>query len=178
MRVVWQALAALLVTTVRAQPAHGQHEQRVSASGSTVTIALGRARQVIQLPLGVPVDMDTVEVLDSQSIHPMTYLLLTVRGPSRRSAMGAGECGAGFETAIVWLQLRDWRVMRSDSRLVESCWKHLAIDSALQMTNEEIRLHFLDEAEGSSRRLLRYDRRRPYDGISVSPTPVPPPPSP
>lgn len=178
MRVVPALPTGLLLVASSVQVAHAQHLTRVSATGSTLTFFVGRARHVVRLPKSAQVDMDTVEVLDSQVVSPMSYLLLTVRGPSKRKGHGAGRCGAGLETAIVWLQLREWSLIAHDSRLVESCWKDLMTDSTLRMSDREISLDFLGHAAGSRRRALRYDLLRPDAGFTVSAAPAPPAQSP
>lgn len=146
-----------------------QSTARVSAAGHVITITNDRARHRITLPDSVRVDMDTVEVLDSQNILSTSYLLLVVKGPSKRGAMGAGQCGAGSETALVWLQLLSWRVKRVQSKLVESCWENTFITGAIEWTGDQMRMSFTDVAAGSKPRVLRYDRLNPDRGFTVAP---------
>lgn len=125
------------------------------------------------LPPSVRVDMDTVEILDVQDVGPNKYLLLTVNGPSKRKGFGAGQCGAGFETGIVWLELRDWRILRTQSRRVESCWDNTMITETVTWSNDQMVLTFLDIAAGSIARELRYDRKTPERGFTVKPDVAP-----
>lgn len=174
MRVGWRALAACVALAcvalacvaprVQAQPA-----ARVSAAGHVITFTNGRSRHRIVLPDSVRVDMDTVEVLDSQNILSTSYLLLVVKGPSKRAAMGAGQCGAGSETAIVWLQLLSWRIQRVQSQLVESCWENTFITDTIAWSADQMRMAFSDIAAGSTPRVLRFDRLNPDRAFTVSP---------
>ena len=153
-----------LVSTLRAQ-----EEARVSASGSVITFLARNRPHRIKLPPSVRVDMDTVEILDLQDLGPHRFLLLTVNGPSKRKGSGAGLCGAGFETGIVWLQLREWRIIDSQSQLVESCWDNSMITETIVWTGDKMHVSFLDVAAGSTSKVLRYDRSRPERGFTVLP---------
>lgn len=169
MRCAWLTLAALGALACIAPFVRGQSAARVSAAGHVITITNERTRHRITLPDSVRVDMDTVEVLDSQNILSTSYLLLVVKGPSRRAAMGAGQCGAGSETAIVWLQLVSWRISRVQSRLVDSCWENRFITGTIVWSADQMRMAFSDIAAGSTPRVLRYDRLNPDRGFSVVP---------
>lgn len=150
---------------------HAQEEARVSAQGGVVTIVARNVPHRIVLPPSVRVDMDTVEILDAQDVGAYKYLLLTVNGPSTRNGRGVGQCGAGLETGIVWLQLRNWRVVRSQSQLVESCWENAIITETIAWSGAQMQLAYLDLAAGSKSRVLRYDRNQPERGFAVSPVP-------
>jgi hypothetical protein len=139
----------------------------VSGHGNVVTILSKGSRHRIALPDSVRVDMDTVEVLDSQNILATSYLLLTINGPSKRTGFGAGLCGGGFETAIVWLQLHHWRVRNMQSQLVESCWKNTIIAGTIVWQGDVMRMTFLDLADGAKGYALRYDRMKPERGFAV-----------
>ncbi len=169
MRIAWCALAAFVTLVCVAPPVHAQPAARVSAAGNVITVANDRTRHRITLSDSVRVDMDTVEVLDSQNVLSTSYLLLVVKGPSRRGAMGAGQCGAGSETAIVWLQLLSWRVQRVQSQLVESCWQNAFVTGTIEWTAEQLRMTFRDTAAASKKRVLRYDRLNPDRGFTVVP---------
>lgn len=152
-----------------ARIAQAQEEARASASGSMITIVARDVRHRIVLPPSVRVDMDTVEVLDSQDVGSFRYLLLTVNGPSKRKGFGQGQCGAGFETAIVWLQLRAWRITGSQSKRVESCWDNAMITDTISWEGDVMQLGFLDIAAGSKPFVLRYDRNHAERGFAIAP---------
>jgi hypothetical protein len=170
-RVARCALAArviLFALVCVASPVRAQTAARISAAGHVVTITNDRTRHRITLPDSVRVDMDTVEVLDSQHILSTSYLLLVVKGPSKRAALGAGQCGAGSETAIVWLQLLSWRIQRVQSQLVESCWENSFITGTIEWIADQLRMTYSDAAAGATRRVLRYDRLNPDRGFTVA----------
>jgi hypothetical protein len=180
-------LAASLIAGALAAPAvHAQAAARVSGAGDVVTIVDNGATHRIRLPATVKVDMDTVEVLDAQRIGSITYMLLSVNGPSKRTGFGIGQCGAGFETGIVWLQLLAWRIQRSQSQLVESCWRNSMITETMQVTDDAISLTYMnldainvaptqtstELAANAKTFVLRYDRAKPMNGFVVRPAPV------
>ena len=154
---------------VFARIAQAQEEARVSASGSVITIVARDVRHRIVLPPSVRVDMDTVEVLDSQDVGEIRYLLLSVNGPSKRKGFGQGQCGAGFETAIVWLQLRSWRIIDSQSSRVESCWDNTMITATISWERDVMQLGYLDISAGSKPFVLRYDRNHAERGFAIAP---------
>ena len=164
---MWRSTGCALLLGV-ASPALRAQEAHVSAKGSVVTITSNGVRHRITLPDSVRVDMDTVEVLDLQNVLATSYLLLTVNGPSKRVGFGAGQCGAGYETGVVWLQLLSWRVQRLQSRLVESCWKNVMITGTIDWQADIMRMTFLDLKAGSKGYVLRYDRARPERGFTVT----------
>ncbi|MBC7842007.1 MAG: hypothetical protein H7099_06835 [Gemmatimonadaceae bacterium] len=161
-------IAAALCLAAVAPTLHAQ-AARVSATGHVITITNGRTRHRITLPDSVRVDMDTVEVLDSQNIFSTSYLLLVVKGPSKRDAMGAGHCGAGSETAIVWVELLAWRIRHSKSQLVESCLQNTYITGTIDWTADQMQMKFSDIDSASRTRVLRYDRLNPERGFTVTP---------
>ena len=168
-RVTVCALASVVTLVCTASPVSAQPAARVSAAGHIVTITNRNTRHRITLPASVRVDMDTVEVLDSQNILSVSYLLLVVKGPSKRAAMGMGQCGAGSETAIVWLQLLAWRLQRVQSQLVESCWENSFIAGTIEWTADQLRMNYSETGGGAMRRVLRYDRGNPDRGFTVAP---------
>jgi hypothetical protein len=169
LRFVLTRAASLLIALAIATPSLGAQEiARVTALGNVITIAARNAPRRIVLPPSVRIDMDTVEILDAQDVGAYKYLLLTANGPSKRKGFGAGQCGAGFETGIVWLQLRDWRVQRSQSQLVESCWANTIITGTIAWSGAQLQLTYLDLAAGSIPRIVRYDRNQPERGFTVA----------
>ncbi len=164
-----RVLVVVLVTALSASLASAQRAAQVSGDGSVLSIMHQHVRHRIQLTASVKVDMDTVEVIDSQNIGALTYLLLVVSGPSRRNGRGAGQCGAGEETAIVWLRLFNWRIERSQSQLVASCWTDNSVLEPLQITDDAIGLRFMVMRPDSATLRLRYDRTKPERGFDVGP---------
>ena len=154
---------------VVARVAQAQEEARVSANGSLITIVARNVQHRIVLPPKIRVDMDTAEVLDSEVVGDVRYLLLTVNGPSKRKGFGMGQCGAGFETAIVWLQLRAWRIVSSQFKRVESCWDNAMITDTVTWDGSVMQLGFLDIAAGSKPFVLRYDRNYAERGFVIAP---------
>ena len=157
----------LLGLSVATQAVGAQEEAHASASGNVITITARNRQHRIALPRSVRVDMDTVEILDAQDVGAHKFLLLTVNGPTKRKGFGVGTCGAGFETGIVWLQLRDWRIITTQSQLVESCRDNSMITETIAWTGDKLQLTFLDIAAGSKSNVLRYDRNRPERGFTV-----------
>ncbi len=161
--------AVALVTVLSASGACAQRAARVSGAGAVLSITDQHVRHRIQLPASVKVDMDTVEVIDSQNIGALTYLLLIVSGPSKRNGLGAGQCGAGVETGIVWLRLFNWRIEQSQSQLVASCWTDSEILEPLQITDEAISLKYMVMRPEQTTLRLRYDRTKPERGFEIGP---------
>ena len=117
--------------------------------------------------MSVAVDMDTVDVLDAQQAGALRYVLLRVNGPSKRKEFGRGECGAGYETAIVWLKLQGWQLQQVRSYLVESCWLNRIMESELLWEGRAGVLPFQQMGKGAARYELHYDRGRPRIGFAV-----------
>ena len=159
----------LALLTLCLAPTLCAQQAMVSGKGSVLTIRRARDRHRVVLPASVKVDMDTVEVLDSQNVGARSYLLLTVSGPSKRIGGGAGQCGAGTETAIIWLTLQTWRIREIASQLVESCWTNVTVATTIGWAGDEMRLSFIDGAPGSIPKTLRYDRDHAERGFTLVP---------
>ena len=137
----------------------------VRGAGSLVTLTVGGVSHVLPLPPTVRVDMDTVTVLDAREVGGAKYLLLSVNGPSKRKGYGSGECGVGYETAIVWLRLRSWTPVQSQSALVESCWQNRIMEETLVWVGDTGIVTWQQMGKEAARYEVRYDRAAPRRGV-------------
>ena len=148
-------------------------ETRLSAAGSGSTITLTKSGQChrIHLPDEVRVDMDDAVLLANKNRKDFQYILLFVTGPSRRGGNHMGRCGAGIESSIVWLKLRNWQIADSKHRLVESCWHGQSLLKPVQWIHEVCCAVFWDPNDENSTVTLRYDSRKPQKGFSFTKEP-------
>ncbi|MCC7054398.1 MAG: hypothetical protein IT355_14110 [Gemmatimonadaceae bacterium] len=166
-----RTIACLVLSLLAASGGAGAQRLRpdaAQASGSQLTITVQGVAYTLRLPPAVRVDMDTLEVLDAREVAGAQYLLLSVNGPSKRKGFGAGACGAGYETAIVWLRLVSWRLVASRSELVESCWQNRIIEVPLTWAGDSGTLTYQQLGAGAGRRVVCYDRGAPELGVVVT----------
>lgn len=164
----WAALGVLAVPMVaRAQV---MTLDGARGTGRVVALTANGATHRLQLPASVAVDMDTLEVLDARQEGAVRYLLLRVNGPSKRKGFGQGLCGAGFETALVWLKLHGWTLSLVRSQLVETCWHNRILDDELAWDGDIGALTYQD-LQLRKRFAVRYDRTRPQRGFTMAQVP-------
>jgi hypothetical protein len=139
---------------------------RITGAGSVLTAEQGGERHLIDLPRGVRVDIDNVELLSHERVGSDDILLLRVSGPSRRAANGAGYCGAGVESSVVWMRLRAWSVVRSMDARVESCVMSTTIARRFSWQGNIGTIVSELPGEPVRRRTLRYDRDKAAEGFA------------
>lgn len=120
---------------------------------------------------------DSVRLLDHRQLGGAHHVLLEAEGPSRGAA-GSGHCGAGIETTLFWLKLRDGRTVDSQHRLIRSCWQDVELLRQGWILRE-YRVECLSLRDGSFYRTrVSYDIRQPDRGFQVHTTleksPAPP----
>jgi hypothetical protein len=143
----------------------------VSGHGSAITITAAGDRHLIFLPDAVRVDMADAVLLARQRANGFQYLVLFVTGPSRRGGTGMGRCGAGIESSIVWLQLRNWRITKSKHRQVESCWRDVTLLQPAHWKNGICVVTFWDFRDKDQEFTLRYNPKKPTEGFEVTSKP-------
>jgi hypothetical protein len=118
----------------------------------------------------VGVDMDWAKVLDFQTRAGWTYALLDIGGPSRRLGP-THECGAGYESSLVWLRLKGWRLLEIRAVRYESCWFSLEADGEPQ-SGARYSLSFWDFG-AMKYKTVSYDRAYPERGFALIGRPMP-----
>jgi hypothetical protein len=76
--------------------------------------------------------IDTIKLLFQSRRNGSLYLLLDARGPSRGAGGEYGQCGAGQEQYLVWLNLdANWQLRDRKLELISSCFM------TIESSNEE-----------------------------------------
>lgn len=115
--------------------------------------------------------MDDAVLLARQQAGDSLYLLMFVTGPSRRGGNGMGLCGAGVESSIVWLKLRDWCIADSNHRQVESCWRDITLLEAAHWKDGICIVTFWDFRDHNQEFTLSYNPKNPADGFQLASKP-------
>ncbi len=118
----------------------------------------------------VGVDMDRASVLAFQTRAGLTYVLLDVSGPSRRYGP-THECGAGYESSLVWLRLKGWRLLEIRAVRYDSCWFSLEVDGEPQR-GARYSVSFWDFGT-MKYKTVTYDRAHPERGFELIGRPMP-----
>lgn len=143
--------------------AKGQGNQLILTQGSTP--------HTYTLPGSLEVDMDLAKVLDMQNKAGVTYILLDVSGPSQRGNP-TGFCGAGTESALVWLKLRDWKLYEVRPVTYASCLYNIELTSKTWEKN--VLTVQADNFYSKKIKTLSYARARPEQSILVTEKPMNP----
>lgn len=139
--------------------------------GDKLTLTQGTATHNYTLPGSLEVDMDSASVLDVQTKAGITYILLDVSGPSQRGKPTA-FCGAGTESALVWLKLRAWKLYEVRPVTYGSCLYNIELTSKTWEKN--ILSVKANNFYSKKVKILTYARARPEASISVTEQPMNP----
>jgi hypothetical protein len=141
------------------------------AGGAIIIFQQEGERRELALPESVGVDMTDAVLLAWGKSAGEHFLLLLVRGPSRRTRDSMGYCGAGVESAIVWLRLRNWVISDSKTRRVESCFHSVSLLQGPRWKEGICSLTFWDFPDGNQEFTLRYDSKTPSAGFTLTAKP-------
>jgi hypothetical protein len=135
--------------------------------GQRLVLERGGKRGVIALELAAASEPDEARLVDLQRLPDGRLVLVAVLGGNSRPGNAMGMCGAGTELDLVWLLLKpDLTLVRKQIVPVASCFRSIelaAFDGGWAGPDFS--------AERTT--TLRYDPRRPLEGISVSSSPLP-----
>jgi len=139
--------------------------------GSSLTLIEVGKPHVYVLPASLELDLDQAAVLDAQTKQGFAYVLLRVSGPSRRG-FPMGYCGAGRESALVWLKLHGWKKVELRVEKYESCLYGLEPSKSGWQGNS-YGLEYADYRSSQSK-TLAYNRAHPERGFSLTARPLTP----
>jgi hypothetical protein len=106
---------------------------------------------------------DTLEfarVLTAQRDGDVDYFVVSVSGPS------TGDSG-GTESNLLWLKLKSWKLLDSQSMLYQSFWESLEPIGDYHLKGGILTLRFSNRRE-STDYVLRYDSGRPDGKIILA----------
>lgn len=139
--------------------------------GQTLILTIGEINHTYTLlDTRVGVDMDEAKLLDIQYKSGLIYVLLDVTGPSNRAG-GSYQCGAGFESSLVWLRLKRWRLLEIRAVRYNSCWYSLEFDVPLKRSGALYTISFMNFGAMKDK-TATYDRARPELGIALTGRPM------
>jgi hypothetical protein len=145
---------------------------KVIGRGQKLILTVGSTRHIYTLSEArIGVDMDEVSLVDVQHKNGLTYVVLTVYGPSRRNG-GAHECGAGYESSLVWLRLKRWHLLEIRSVKYESCWYSLESDAPPKRRGSLYTIAFSDFGAMKDK-TVTYDRAHPELAFALTGSPMP-----
>lgn len=109
-----------------------------------------------------------LSLVTSPSDNRLNYLVLQVDGPTT-SGHGSGQCGAGFETNLVWLKVYAPAIVDSQSILIGSCAYN--IEAAEMPTSKKIAVTYGSYGE-KREYVLSYDEKEPMIGFKITSQPM------
>lgn len=110
--------------------------------------------------------LDTAEVLTAQRTGDVDYFVVSVSGPSPSVQAGSASAG-GTESNLIWLKLKAWKVLDSQSMLYQSFWDSLDPIGQYHLKGGVLTLRFSNKRE-STDYMLRYDSARPDGKIMLT----------
>lgn len=143
----------------------------VQAKGDQLVLGKGGTEHRYTLPGSLEVDMVSATVLDVQTKAGITFILLDVSGPSRRGKPD-GFCGAGSESALVWLKLRSWKLYEVRPVTYASCL--YSIEPVSRGWDKNLFTLKSNNFYSNKLKTLTYARARPEASIVVLETPLKP----
>jgi hypothetical protein len=119
------------------------------------------------------VRLDKVVLQSAKDAGGFIYLLLDVTGPSKLP-QDSHQCGAGYESDLIWLKLdTDWKVQNTSDFRYESCWSTISADDPPKWTGDTLTVSVFSVEGGKSvSRVATYSYKHPEDGIKVTETPA------
>jgi len=104
--------------------------------------------------------LNSAQVLTAQRSGDVDYFVVCVSGPS------TGE-SSGTESNLLWLKLKSWKLLDSQSMLYQSFWESLQPIGDYHLKAGVLTLRYLNQRE-STDYVLRYDSSRPDGKIALS----------
>ena len=107
--------------------------------------------------------LDTAHVVAAERAGEIDYFLVSVSGPS---SAGTGDTSSvnGTETSLLWLKLKSWKLLDSQSMPYQSFWDSLEPIGDYHLKSGILTIRYTNRRE-STDYVLRYDLARPDDKI-------------
>lgn len=150
---------------------HGADLRVVRAAERAITLRQGDTPRKLLLPAAVATDLEDAVLLAWRQTGGTHFLLLLVSEPSRRSPNGMGQCGAGWESTVVWVKLENWKIQDLRHRVVSSCREVKTLFEGPNWQDGVCTLVFSDHTDGAREITLRYDSKKPAEGFSLTAKP-------
>jgi hypothetical protein len=106
--------------------------------------------------------LDNAHVLAAVRSGDIDYFVVSVSGPSSTGSVSAG----GIESNLLWLKLKSWRLLDSQSMLYQSYWDSLEPIGEYHVMGGVLTLRYTNKRE-STDYLLRYDSSHPEGKIAL-----------
>jgi hypothetical protein len=100
------------------------------------------------------------QVLTAERDGDVDYFVVSVSGPS------TGE-SSGTESNLIWLKLKSWKLLDSQSMLYQSFWESLEPIGDYHLKSGILTLRYSNKRE-STDYVLRYDSTRPEGKIAIA----------
>jgi len=111
--------------------------------------------------------LETAHVLAAERSGDVNYFVVSVSGPSQVEGVSSATTSAGTESNLLWLKLRAWKVLDSQSMLYESFYDGLQPIGDYHLKGGVLTLRYTNTRESTSY-VLRYDSSKPEAKISVA----------
>jgi hypothetical protein len=112
------------------------------------------------------VTLDTAEVITAERSGDVDYFVVSVSGPSPAPSAGSASQG-GVESNLLWLKLKSWKLLDSQSLLYQSFWDSLDPIGAYHLKGGILTLRFSNRRD-STDYVLKYDSSRPESKIAIA----------
>jgi hypothetical protein len=111
------------------------------------------------------VTLDTAQVLAAERSGEVDYFVVSVSGPSRTADPGDSN-PTGTETNLLWLKLKSWKLLDSQSMLYQSFYDSLEPIGDYHLKSGVLTIRYTNKRE-STDYVLRYDSSRPDGKITI-----------
>ncbi|MGA3169857.1 MAG: hypothetical protein ABSE62_02485 [Chthoniobacteraceae bacterium] len=112
------------------------------------------------------VTLDTATVLAAKRSGEVDYFVVSVSGPSQSATPTGSSFSGGTESNLLWLKLKAWKLLDSQSMLYQSFWESLEPVGDYHLKGGILTLRFANKRQNTDF-VLRYDSSRPDDKISL-----------
>jgi len=109
--------------------------------------------------------LDSAKVLSAERAGDVDYFVVSVSGPSPSWQAGNSNSG-GTESNLLWLKLRSWKLLDSQSMQYQSYWDALDPIGTSHLMGGVLTLRFTNRRQ-SIDYVLRYDSAHPDEKISI-----------
>ena len=160
-------LTGVVLSSALHPSAHADDLPRVRADGRRLMFGWhgGSPHRVDVSNLVRASTLQNATVLAAQRAGDVDYFVLIVTGPSPADTPGDASAG-GTESNLLWLKLKSWKMVDSQSMLYQSFWDSLEPIGDYHLKGGVLTLRFANKRDNTDY-VLRYDSSRPDSKITI-----------
>jgi hypothetical protein len=136
----------------------------VPAGNCKYSIHAGNINQIFTCAAGVRGDEIDSGIVHADLLRGVDRYLLIEHSYISNQENPNGHCGAGLERYLVWLHVRDSRVVAEQSAHIESCWEDIQGDELSVCTSQSCSVKYIaSEYDRQAQRLNFTSYRASFD---------------